>query len=380
MKSKNLMILVVVALVVCVLAITLYQKQNTRKNPTVAENAKSLGDPLLGNLDEKIEEVAQVVYEAGATSITLQRGDRQEWSIASVGGYPADPGKLQQLFFGLTDLRVADVLTKNTERYDRFGLADGKGSKGSLLLKDKGGQTLSQVLMGEERKAPESPNVMSQGGGRFFLVNEDPHVYLAEENMYWLKPELTAWVDTEILSVERGEIQQITLNPESETTGTLILRMVEGDMAIQGVPDGKQGKKSEISSAQGALSYLRLSDVLPADAAETQTLDFETAYIAKVKDGTVYTAKTATRPGHYYLTLEAAYDAPIFTDEDNASTETLAQAQSEAEAAQAAVPDFNAKHSKWVYEIREYNYKNLTKNAGDLLEPIPEPDEAKEED
>ncbi|MFP4379456.1 MAG: DUF4340 domain-containing protein [Candidatus Sumerlaeia bacterium] len=369
MKPQKLIVLLIVAIVIIGAAIIAYKKQYAT-GPRKNEDGIEVGNALLPDLEEKVGKIHTLVYQSDdGSSISLKRTDADEWVIASLQDYPANPAKINQLVFGLTDMKVANALTDNPEKYENFGLSKDSGEKGTLIFKNEKGDALATLRFGKEREGSGDPMSMGgrSGGGRYFLVNDDPHVYLAEENLYWLNGRTRTWVDAEIMSVPREDIVAVEIDHGSTESLSLV-----GDngnsLQLENLKEGYEQKRSAISSVAGALASLRLEDVLPANTNKLQPEDFGVKYQAQSKDGTLYYLQAGSDNGDNYIMIRAKYTEPHFTDADKATTESLASAEEAAQEAQSQVAAFNARHEPWIYQISSWNYGNLTKERSDLME------------
>ena len=368
MRTGKFITLLIVAVLICVGAVIAYQRRTT-SGPREEGGALKAGDLLLPKLLEKTESVAGLAFSKGKETIHLVRGDSGDWKVESAGGFPADGSKIRQLAAELSDIRVTDVLTSKKEKHDKFGLAGETGERGTLVLSGKDGTDVARVVLGNERQAGEDAEESARGGGRFVRVGTDPHVFLVKENLYWLDTKVNAWVPTEIVSTPQNKIVDLSIDHNS--TETLHLVKKGETLTLEKVDDGKREKAYEVSAAGGALANLRLDSVFPAASTITKTLDFKTTYTARLSDGTIYTARSASSGGKSYITVSAACGEPVFSDSDKATTTALAAAQQAAEKAKIDVPEFNKKHSPWVYELSEWTAKNLTKKRSEMMEPKP---------
>lgn len=374
MNSKKLLILLAVAALVGGAAVVAYKNQFAARKAT-PRSSVVIGDKLLPNIMNKIEEIQSVVVDDDTGgSITLVRGPENNWTVASRGDFPADPAKVRKLVFELDALKVADAITGKKENYPKFGLSEKAGERATIRLKDAEGRDLKFVRMGrEQRSMDESEMMMNRVGGRYFLIDDDPLVYLAPEELFWLNSRLAGWVDTEILSVPRSEIVMVKV--DHGTTESLELRGPNGDqLSLSPLESGMRGKTSEINLVAGALSSLRLDDAFAADSEEGRKAELTVSYEALRNDGTLY----RVRLGGDLLAIQAEYREPVFSDADQATTETLAAAQTRAEKAKEAVPAFNQKHGPWIYKISSWSHNNFTKKRSELMEPIAEEKPAEE--
>ena len=129
---------------------------------------------------------------------------------------------------------------------------------------------------------------------------------------------------------------------------------------------------------RGALNGLRLTNVHEASSEAVKGLGFDKdQFVAKVKDGSVYHIDTATSGSSYYIQLNATYGKMIITAQDQASTQALALATTLADTAKGAVPGFNERHGKWVYEVSSYYHNRFTKQRSGMIEPVPDPNAPK---
>ena len=255
-------------------------------------------------------------------------------------------------------------------------MAGDVGQGGALRLSDSQGESIAALVLGERREVDPDAASPARGGGQFLRRDDDPHVYLsAGDQLARVDTRLIDWADPKVLSVPRDDVVAVAIDHSS--TAPVRLRFDDATPVLADMPEGMKLKTYGANGARGAISGLRLTDVLAADARTTDVLalDFDTTYTATLFDGTVYELRLAKSGGKNYLALAASYAEPTLTDDDRASTVTLAAAEEKAAAAERAVPGINDRHAPWIYEVANWAHGNLTKTLSDVVEPIKDDDE-----
>ena len=367
MKTGRFLVLLTVAVVLCVGAIIVYRQQNAQ---TASESWR--GKKLFADLSGKVEDIGRIEFTRADNKLDLVRGEENEWRIVSNEGYLADNNRVNRLLFDLTDLSAADRITNDKTKYAKFGVEKEVGEEGGLKISDKKGKPLAVVSLGKRREVPFDPDLPMRAGGNYLRVGSDPYVYLTNQTELWsLEPKARGWADTAIMSVPSEDLTDIVL--ATATSGTAHLVWNDGALKPEIVPRGMQEKTSAINDIRSGLSVLRFDEVFGAKTDRAKGIDFYSTLTATAKDGTVYCVRGGKRDTKRYIALGASCGQPFYTDDDKASTITLAAAKKKASEAQAAVPEFNKKHGPWVYEIEGWSYARFIRNPGDFIEPKPKP-------
>ena len=366
MKTEKLIVLIIIAAVLCVGAVMVYQSRNTASRVKKIEGA-SAGDMLLPELKNSVEAVARIEIIDDEGSLIIARSDDNEWILENRDNYPVDSTKINKLFVDLTDIRIGDRLTDKKEKYENFGLAGERGSAGTIIIRNKSGREIVSLLIGEERKPQESnPDMMMGPGGQFFLRGNDPAVYLASAALYWINPRTSSWVNTNVMSLSSNDI--MTVSVDHNSTETFTMSWKDGKPVMTDLESGMELKMPAVSALKSAPASLYLNDVIGAESEKAKGLNFDTVFSTNLKDGTCYIIRLTRDEEKYYMALSAVYDEPYITDEDQASTATLAAVEEKASKAREAVPDFNKKHSAWIYEIMQWNYEKLAKKRSEFIQ------------
>jgi hypothetical protein len=270
MQTNKLLLLCVIALGLCAGAYYLYRDQSAPRRPQGTESAlggAALGERLLASLDSEIEKIARVEIKKKAENIVLVKGEGDTWKVETANGYPADPKKINELVFGLSEIKVNAHLTANPERYTKFGLKDDTEYEASVRLADSDQKDIATLYLGKDRKAGSEPDMEMgmppKGGGRYVKLASDPNVYLVEDEIYKMNPTLSSWVDTSICSIPTDKIVKVSI--ARPTTETVELAYQNGKLEVQNLPAHLQTKKTEADSLAGALNGLRMTNVLSVE-------------------------------------------------------------------------------------------------------------------
>jgi hypothetical protein len=182
------------------------------------------------------------------------------------------------------------------------------------------------------------------------------------------------YVDKEIVNIEKDRVVRVTVtSPE----GSYTLRIEDSNDAtvtLDELPQGRELHDSNSSSVVSALSHFSFSDF--DKAGDLPDLKFDRIYESELKNETVYTFAIATSDGKTYVKASAAYVGDRLVIDDPEKREETALRL----AASADAKSFAAQHAGWVYEVSEWKAKHLMRNMEDLLEELPEPEEAEVED
>ncbi|MBL8724944.1 MAG: DUF4340 domain-containing protein, partial [Planctomycetes bacterium] len=160
-------------------------------------------------------ELSVVQFEEATSrilSFQVKKDDKGLWTIPSHGGYPADAtsrmSKAATMFIGLTKGRIAG---DRNDEHAKFGVlepgdqgsVDTKGRGVRVTLKDKTGNTLSDVIVGKE--------VDGKFDQRYVRVPGKRHVYVSKLTGD-LSTKFADWIETDLLKVTAWDTKQIVFD------------------------------------------------------------------------------------------------------------------------------------------------------------------------
>ncbi|MBN1866018.1 DUF4340 domain-containing protein [Candidatus Sumerlaeota bacterium] len=389
MKTRNLVILLVVAALAVVAAIVSYRRDTAVRPGKPSEEQSWRGAKLLPSLVDRAGDIYRIEIDRLVAKIALVRDDRNNWRVETAGGYPADNARVRRLVFDLSELVASDRFTDDPAKYGDFGVGEGVGTEGTVRMTGSSGEEIASLALGKAREIEMEPGAEMRRawGGQFVRVGGDPFVYLANDRTY-ADTALTGWVETNIARVSGEDVEWVRI--DHATTEPVRLAWDDGKLQLEGpVPEGMQPNENKIRSVRGALDYLHFTNVIRADSEQAEAIDFTSTCTLKTLSGSVYAvrvgqrdeATTPTTPSaegseskkKYFVGLSARYDEPFFTDDDTATTESLAAAKEKARKAEESVPEFNESHAPWLFEIPKWNCENLAPARHRLIEPRPAP-------
>jgi uncharacterized protein DUF4340 len=260
MKPRAFAALAVVTVAALVFAIATYAAQNRWSHVKVS------GAGLVPGLAAQASRIAKIELKQGEKALTLAR-DKEAWSVADRGGYPAKPEAVRALLVKLAGAELVESKTRNKDRYSLLELEDpaAKDAKSRLLrlLDDKGG-VIAEAVVGKKRLDAFGGNksgtyVRKPGDAQTWLANADLDVSLAVRD----------WVQTGVLDVPAAKIAKVTVEISGEEP--LVIARDAGDAtkyALVGMPEGKKLKEGAgIDGIVRAAGNIELEDVRkPKDA------------------------------------------------------------------------------------------------------------------
>ncbi|MFM7180813.1 MAG: DUF4340 domain-containing protein [Verrucomicrobiales bacterium] len=298
MSRKSLLILLVVALVVGLAAI-LSRPDN---NPKATAGTRAPGTKLLAGLDPSA--IAAITISTPDGKVTVNRGEKDVWTVAERDGYQVDASRLSGLVSGLLDLKVLQVQQAGPSQYPRLHLVDPASTDDKISKEQKGtvvrilGQkdkSLAEIVFG---KAPQSGSadpmaaMMGGGGGgpggKFArIAGEENSIYLLDQSPFQATGNPADWVDKKFL--QPGSFKKFTIAGGEGFQGWETSRdKADGTFVLKDAPAGKQLSAATNSALTSFLSYAQAADVLTK--ADVETLDRKGSRNVKAEtfDGLMY--------------------------------------------------------------------------------------------
>ncbi|MHC4453437.1 MAG: DUF4340 domain-containing protein, partial [Planctomycetota bacterium] len=254
-------------------------------------------------------------------------------------------------------IKVEELFTDNPSNHKDLGVMEEDASSVIKFLKPDS-DLLVGVIIGKSK---------DQGRGAFVRMIPGNKVYVTLERP-WIKDQAMDYVNRNIVTVDRKDIESVTLNSSNETYK--LKAEVDGDgIILENLPSGKMLKVNDSKSVFTALKNLMLEDVMknPANDAE---LVFKKKYVCSLKDSTVYTIKIAQKDDKTYITCHTEFTdmTPVTKEQGVVESEEELKKKEAKLLALEKVQKMSARHKNWIYEIAENDAKNLTKQVSELFE------------
>lgn len=325
MKTKNLIVLVVVAVVLGCAAYFL----NSGSRPAAA---KLNGKLVLPGLS--VADVARV--EIGGGKLTLAAA-ADGWKVESLYGYPADREKIVENLMKLAELKVGQV-------------ARGRklGTETTVVLKDSAGKELASLKLGDKHMKKPSGQAAAYGGGGY----PDGRYAAFEGETVLVKDELDAfdgdakkWCNPRIASIPSSDVTAVSYRQGKELVE--LEKGTNSTWVLKGLGPKEELDTSKTYSLDSALSYLDFNSVADPKLTEAE-LGFATGavYTVTVKEGSNTVSHVATVGNK----VKGGSDRYFKLDD-----------------------------GKWVFVISSYSAESMMKARKDLVKAKEEPkkDEAK---
>lgn len=347
MNNKKLIILSVIA--ACMVTWAIVQAHFSNR----ARSALETSAYLIQGLDPS--HIYTISLGAGDKEVTMKRSGNR-FVVVNKGNYPAESVNINELISSCMDIKVEEFFTDNPASHKDLGVAE-EGANSVIKFFKQDSELLVGIILGK---------VKDQGRGTFVRVIPGNKVYVTLDRP-WFKDQTLDYVNRKIVAVDRKDIESVTVSLSNET-----YKLKSGDdgegILLDNIPTGKKLKTNESKSVFTALNNLRFEDVMknPADA----RLTFNKKHVCNLKDSTMYTIKIAQKDDKIYITCHTEFSdkTPVTKEKGVVETEEELKKKEAKLLAQEKVQKMSARHKDWIYEIAEYDAKNLTKQLSELFE------------
>ncbi|MEZ5962963.1 MAG: peptidylprolyl isomerase [Planctomycetota bacterium] len=335
------------------------------QKPTVSFGF-SKGRYLIPHLNPS--DVASVHIKSKGEEIKLDRNGDQ-FVVTSKLSYPASNKELNSLLRDLAKIQLAAEVSDSKDAHKGLGVAEDSDDAKVVRFFDRENKEIVGLVVGKAAEGTSGYNVR--------LANDDK-VYRTDSYVY-VRDKSLDYVDKEIVNNERNQIEKVEVKP-AQGQPYVIASPKEGEVKLEGIPDGKRAKNTLYESVFSASSYMNFEDLAPA--AEKQDLEFTGSQVVTRRDGAKFTFDVAKKDDKFWLRAHAEYVGPDRNvigrevakaknakDEDK-NAEDLKKKEAFLQA-EDAVKDFNQRHQSWVYQVGNWKAENLAKPFDDLIEDVP---------
>ena len=340
--------------------------------------------PLFAGLGDDASSADQVIIQSADGTTTVSR-EENSWTVMERASYPGRSDEVGRVLKGLATATRIEPKTKEPQSYARLGL-EGTDVPSS--------PTVRVTVMGGERVLAD----LFVGNRRFRGAGESWYVREPEDQTVWavdaklrIPRRTTEWLQTELLSVDRQRIGQITI----EHSGGERIELSRADsnqsgFEILNLPEGR-APKTPLSAAGmlGALAPLRIQDV--ASASHVDSLrPADTVTTFKTTDGLSVTCELWLDPGSEPDTedlrcrltpsVDEASAPPVQVgpvpdrEADGGPTPEDPRATLEAEVALLL-----GATEGWIYTLPSWKKTSFTTSLEELLAEVESEDEVEEE-
>ncbi|MCJ7730423.1 MAG: DUF4340 domain-containing protein [Sedimentisphaerales bacterium] len=405
MTDKKLSFLGILAIVSVIAAVFVWQFANRTKTTSAGSgnliqglDPAAIAEIVMGPLGAGIRRGATASQREGNEPRRNELRDEQinlarrgsGFVVANKSYYPASNRAVNDLLAACFDIRTVELYTEDKANHKDLGVSE-EDARDIVKFLDSNGKVITAVVIG---------NLREDGSMAYARLINDDKVYIIY-NTPWIRQSPLDYVEQELISVDKANIDAVTITSPNEVY-TLISEANGTEVVLQQLPVGKKQKKNECDAVLGVLTNLRFDDVNAA--ADELDLNFDRQYTCLLKDSTLYTigiAQSAFHPSSAKAdyggqVAEASADkkdsktfikcSAEFTDKTPIKKEQAVESEEELKKKEAKLlakekaKKFQETCDGWIYQIPEYNAKNMTRPMAELIEDIPpqKPAEANE--
>ena len=348
MSNKKLIILGIIT--ICMVAWAIVQANLSNRTRSTIETPAY----LIQGLDPS--NINTISLGTGDKEVALKRSGNH-FVVVNKDNYPAESADINNLISTCMDIKVEELFTDNPSNHEDLGVTEDKASSVIKFFKQDS-ELLIGILLGK---------VKEQGRGTFVRVIPGNKVYVTLDRP-WIKDQVMNYVNRDIVTVDRKDIESVTVSLSNETYK---LRTEDGGEGVRldNLPTDKKLKTNDAKNVFTALNNLRFEDVMRNPAAEAG-LVFNKKYICSLKDSTVYTINIAQKDDKTYITCHTEFTdkTPVTKEKGVVESEEELKKKEAKLLAQEKAQNMSARHKNWIYEIAEHDAKNLTKQLSELFE------------
>jgi hypothetical protein len=376
MKTKQILLLIVLVLGVGIGGLVLHQKQGAAWRGGAGEGSKLLPNLPVG------EALAQIVIKEGTNTLTLAKQD-DKWRVAERGGYPANYSEISSIVLKLRDLKPVQTEQIGASQLGRLQLlppGEGSNTATRVEFRDASGKVLTSLLLGKTQMREESQMSQFGGGeggypvGRWVMVdNAKDQVALVSDPLTSFKSAPGEWLSKDFLKVEK--IKSIAVTFPDATNSWSVSRTNEtgSDWTLANAKEGETLDASKASGLGWVLSSPSFNDV--ETSAEISALAPGTATIIKLEtfDHFTYVLKVGEPTGEdrlvsFTVSAELPKERVAGADE---KPEDKTRLDKEFADSQKKLTDKLASEKaleKWTYLVPNSALDSLLKTRGELLQ------------
>ena len=375
MKTKQILLLIVLVVVVGIGGLVLQRKQGAAWNGGAAE-----GEKLLANLPVG-ESLAQVVIQQGTNTLTLAKQD-DVWGVKERGGYPANYNEISSTILKLRDLKPVQTEQVGPSQLGRLELLPPDAASNAATrveFRDAAGKSLASLSLGKTQMREDARAAQFGGGmggypaGRWVMLGDSKDtVYLVADPLSSLKTDAGQWLNKDFIKVEKIKSIRVT-HPEPTNSWTVSRANETGsDWTLA---DAKEGETLDSIKSSGfgyALGSPSFNDVASEADATKHGLNTPVAIVIETFDGFTYTLKAGAKTDDNQ-TLAVNVSANLPKERTPAEDETpddKARLDQEFADQHKKLLEKLAKEKafeKWTYFVPGYTLDSLLKNRGELL-------------
>lgn len=342
MRTRSLLVLAAVALVVVAATLALTRQDRARTAFSRADERP------FAQLPEQAQDLRAVRLTSATGTVHLELADGR-WTVREKHAYPADAARLSELLAGLAGLRLIEPRTDDPARHGALDLTDPQTPDSRALLIEVLGtepEPLAALVLGK-------PRTVRGGNAR------QRYVRLPDQTQTWLA-ETTAdpprdpslWLARQVLDIPAESVRRIDIALAGQAPYTLERTDAAAAFTLDPLPAGRTLDAQRAGTAAFALQDLTLQNVFTT---EEVTADWAGADRATFTTDAGLVVELTIAQVHGVPNARVAVRAP-----DGADADLAAQAQ-----------ELGTRTHGWVYVLAPHPVSTFLRPADALLVPPP---------
>lgn len=373
MKTKQILLLIVLVVAVGIGGLVLHKKQGAAWSSGAGEGGKLLPNLPVG------EALAQIVITEGTNTLTLAK-QNDKWRVAERGGYAANYSEISSAVLKLRDLKPVQLEQIGASQLGRLQLlAPGLGSNTATRVefRDASGKALTTLLLGKTQMREDSQMSQFGGGslpaGRWVMVEgTKDQVALVSDPLTSFKASPGDWLSKDFIKVEKIKSIAVTFPEATNSWSVSRTNDTSNDWLLANAKEGETLDASKSSGFGWVLSSPSFNDVATGPDHPSLTPGKATVIKLETFDGFTYVLKVGEQSGEERLvsfTVSADLPKERVASADE-KPEDKARLDKEFADAQKKLGDKLASEKaleKWSYRVANYTLDSLLKHRSELL-------------
>lgn len=319
-----------------------------------------VGSLLLPDLSDQLNLLNQITITTAGNkkAVTLQKA-ADHWVVAEREGYPADIGLLRSQLVALSQAKILETKTSNSELYHRLGVQDVSSS-------DATGQEISLKSSTYSRRiiiGNPGPQINST---RYVRINGEETSWLIDKNIS-INQQTAHWLQKDLFDIASDRIATIKITGADDS----VVEMLNADPKTASFKAAHLQKPTDefadalIHLVSNALDSFQLLDVVPVkkfpeDVQKTSTGKYVTF------DGIVLNLTTYNQDDRHFVRIESYFDEELVNQEALKALEEAGHAYS-IDDAKALVMQLRKKSDGWIFQIPNVSHDALAQTYENML-------------
>lgn len=372
MNQKQLVTLLVLAVVLGGAGLILYKKQNS----SWEQKNTAMGKKLLG--DFPVNDVTRLTIRKGANEVNLVKKD-DLWCVRERSNYPANFTQIKSFLLKARDMKIVQSEAVGPSQLPRLDLAPaGQGTNSAMAIEfaGKDNKPIKTLLVGKAHMA--KPTRPSQYGddsgwpdGRYVKVSDSSDVALISDPLDSVEPQPESWLDKSFIRVQKAKSLQVTF-PEATNSWKLTRTNATGAWKLADAQPGEELDTAKVSGLSSPLSSPSFADVRPGVKLEETGTNQPTVVKISTFDNFDYTLRVGQKTNEDYpVTVAVTAQIPqTRAPGKNEKPADKAKLDEEFKKNQQTLKDKLKQeqgYGKWTYLVQSWSLDPLLKTRSQLL-------------